>query len=321
MKRLEPIIIKQHYHYSIESKILEYFNEILFDKIEDLYQYYFENTKKKLIFNSKLTEIEKFLRNYKLQYINGFFVGKFNSKISKELRDLGAKFNTRNRSYQIESYKLPKNILNLIERQNKKIIDFKIDLDQFLYEFTTNIKQEKIVVIDFNQDVDKILIDLDQQLKETTRPYLLTVDLTDKIRKNIDKNYTYNMNLYIKDFLEEQTIDLRKQINDLIFDKGLRAESIKDILEDKYNISQKKAKFLAMQETSLLVSKYRQERYQNIGLDEYIWSTSKDSRVRDTHRELDGKRFRWNHPPSIKGRLINPGEDFGCRCVAIPIIE
>ncbi|GAG93926.1 unnamed protein product, partial [marine sediment metagenome] len=71
------------------------------------------------------------------------------------------------------------------------------------------------------------------------------------------------------------------------------------------------------------VSEYKQQRYLDIGITKYEWSTSNDERVRDDHKQLDGKIFSFKTPPVVDrrtGRRANPAEDFGCRCVAIPIL-
>lgn len=46
-------------------------------------------------------------------------------------------------------------------------------------------------------------------------------------------------------------------------------------------------------------------------MDYYIWRTMSDGRVRDSHRERDGKIFSINDSPL-------PGEEFNCRCWAEP---
>jgi len=81
---------------------------------------------------------------------------------------------------------------------------------------------------------------------------------------------------------------------------------------------------IARQETSLFVSKYREERYTGAGITEYIWSTSKDQRVRPDHAALDHQVFSWDSPPvtdRATGKRNNPGADFGCRCLALPVIR
>jgi SPP1 gp7 family putative phage head morphogenesis protein len=57
------------------------------------------------------------------------------------------------------------------------------------------------------------------------------------------------------------------------------------------------------------------------GLDEYIWVTMGDSRVRREHRALDGKRQSWNSPPAAGpgGARAHPGQAPNCRCRAMPV--
>ncbi|WP_442872598.1 phage minor head protein [Cognatishimia sp. SS12] len=42
--------------------------------------------------------------------------------------------------------------------------------------------------------------------------------------------------------------------------------------------------------------------------------TRRDSRVRPSHAENDGRVFEWNDPPATG----HPGDDYGCRCTAEP---
>ncbi len=46
----------------------------------------------------------------------------------------------------------------------------------------------------------------------------------------------------------------------------------------------------------------------------YIWYTMSDNKVRSLHAERHGKIFRWDTPPQGG----HPGEDYNCRCLAIP---
>ena len=46
--------------------------------------------------------------------------------------------------------------------------------------------------------------------------------------------------------------------------------------------------------------------------------------MRDSHRHLNGKRFSWNDPPVVDartGRRCHPGQDYQCRCVALPVFD
>ena len=48
----------------------------------------------------------------------------------------------------------------------------------------------------------------------------------------------------------------------------------------------------------------------------YIWRTKGDDKVRDRHKERDGKVFNWHIPPTGG----HPGEDYNCRCWAEPYV-
>jgi uncharacterized protein with gpF-like domain len=55
--------------------------------------------------------------------------------------------------------------------------------------------------------------------------------------------------------------------------------------------------------------------------DIYIWDTQHDKRVRDTHKQLYKKCFRFDDPPTCvsksgKSETGNPGNFWGCRCWA-----
>lgn len=80
----------------------------------------------------------------------------------------------------------------------------------------------------------------------------------------------------------------------------------------------KRAKVIARDQSSKLNSALTQQRSQNLGVEEYIWRTAGDERVRDSHRTKNGKIFRWDNPPKDTG---HPGQDIQCRCVAQPIIK
>jgi len=83
-------------------------------------------------------------------------------------------------------------------------------------------------------------------------------------------------------------------------------------------VTAQRAKLIARDQSSKLNSALNQQRQQNLGVEEYIWRTSGDERVRDNHRSKNGKIFRWDDPPKDTG---HPGQDIQCRCVAQPIIN
>lgn len=84
------------------------------------------------------------------------------------------------------------------------------------------------------------------------------------------------------------------------------------------NTTTSRAKVIARDQTSKLNAALSQQRATNLGVEEYIWRTAGDGRVRPDHMSKNGKVFRYDSPPKDTG---HPGHDIQCRCVAQPIIK
>lgn len=98
---------------------------------------------------------------------------------------------------------------------------------------------------------------------------------------------------------------------------GLRVEELRAKLLAKGDIAASRAELIARDQTLKLTGAITKARQTSAGITSYTWNTSNDDRVRESHAELDGQVFRWDTPPSVG----HPGEDFQCRCVALPIID
>lgn len=98
---------------------------------------------------------------------------------------------------------------------------------------------------------------------------------------------------------------------------GLRVEEIKAKLLARGDVAASRAELIARDQTLKLNSQIAQSRMTRAGIGSYTWSTSGDERVRPEHAALEGKTFTWDGPPDVG----HPGEDFQCRCVAIPVVD
>jgi len=112
-----------------------------------------------------------------------------------------------------------------------------------------------------------------------------------------------------------------KKIETIVYEgttQGSKAGSMISQIRKAGKVSENKARLIARDQTSKLNSALNQQRQQNIGVEEYIWVTADDGRVRENHDNKNGKIFRWDKPPADTG---HPGQDVNCRCVAQPIIK
>ena len=123
-------------------------------------------------------------------------------------------------------------------------------------------------------------------------------------------------------------------MREIILGSYLKGSSIRDIqkaIQETYNVSKRKAQLLARDQVSTLNAQLTKAQQTDAGCKKYRWSDSHDSRVRDCHKELNGKIFSWDDPPEMwyetkrgrvyTGRRCHPGEDYCCRCVAIPVFD
>ncbi len=94
--------------------------------------------------------------------------------------------------------------------------------------------------------------------------------------------------------------------------------ALRDTLRKGYDSAGYNLRRLTRDQTSKLVGQLNQARQTEIGVEEYIWRTAGDQRVRPLHQLNEGEQFRWDDPPADTG---HPGTDVMCRCVAIAIVE
>ena len=318
-KLLAPIHDKDVYSIEVRKEIEDYIYSLVF---RDLIDYLRKNLAVE-IQNQKTTELRKAVESNRIVYTDGVFTGNFSSSISKELRDLGAKWRKRYKGFYLPLEKMPMELRASIATGTAKLASEQEAIKGILAN-TSKVAGEVTAVINFRDQLNKVFDNLDMNFVKTTADDI-TVEpkFTPKMREILIEKYNTNMDLYIKNWQEQAIVRLRTKVEKSMRE-GFRAESLAKIIENEFGATKKKAKFLALQETSLLVSKYRQERYSDAGVKKYRWSTSRDQRVRIDHQSLDGKIFSWDNPPitdRATGARNHPGEDFGCRCVPIPIID
>ena len=100
--------------------------------------------------------------------------------------------------------------------------------------------------------------------------------------------------------------------------KGTLNKDLAAQIKDLGKTTEKRAMFIARDQSSKLNAALTQARHEDVGIKKYMWSTSLDERVRDSHADKEGLVFEYVNPPADTG---HPGHDFNCRCVAIPVLD
>lgn len=143
--------------------------------------------------------------------------------------------------------------------------------------------------------------------------------LIDQIRRNAEiiKTLPLDLSKIITRYIQEES------------QKGRRASEIAQEIQLQFpEKSKARAELIARTETSKTSTALTRARAEEIGVDWYVWRTSEDQRVRDSHKKMAGVLVCWSDPPSpelLAGEKslgkYHAGEIFNCRCYPEPLIN
>jgi SPP1 gp7 family putative phage head morphogenesis protein len=96
--------------------------------------------------------------------------------------------------------------------------------------------------------------------------------------------------------------------------------TLRKALQEDFGVADRRARLIARDQTAKLNSDLNRIRQEQAGVTSYSWLTSRDERVRERHRKLDGKVYKWGEATGAEQGLP-PGQPINCRCVARGIVE
>ncbi len=131
-------------------------------------------------------------------------------------------------------------------------------------------------------------------------------DLSDDVAQLVAKNVALITTIPERYFEEVERTMIEA------FRRGQRPKIIAEEMSRRFEISKRRARFIARDQSESLNGQLTKRRQKALGITGYIWRTSKDARVRDMHRPLEGTSQEWDDPPvvSVDGRREHPGGDF-----------
>lgn len=278
--------------------------------------------KQNTIQNAK-SDLTSALKSGRIIYSRGAFFGEFNASISRELKLLGAVWDKKTSSFKMAYSLLPSKIREET-KYGREVFQKKIDdTDKLL----AKLLPEEIAGHVQSADVfDTVLWKTDENIAKTLKGITIAPNLSSEDRLKIAKEWQNNMDLWITDFAKKEIVQLRKDIQSNTF-AGRRYGDIIKSIQKSYEVTTNKAKFLARQETNLLMTKFKETRYIKAGVRQYKWGCVAGTAahpVRPDHKRLEGKIFSWDNPPvtDLKTNARNnPGQDYNCRCYAKPIVS
>ena len=190
-----------------------------------------------------------------------------------------------------------------------------------------------------------------EKTMETLRQ-ALGIDVGTVIKENMKEDLDmmmYEAAMYIKTIPSELVLKVADRV--LQHYKGIPMPENRTLsaqIKEEFKISDGRAKVLARDQTAKMNCSISALRQKAIGIDKYIWETSKDRRVVGTpgglykkinplhknHYKMEGKMCRWDDPTVYsddKGKtwkkrdadmpMNHPGDDILCRCRPAPYID
>lgn len=276
------------------------------------------------VLNSRDALLEA-LRTGQVTFQAGVFGGRFSAEVTKGLRKLGARWDPKSSTFRLAASSLPMDVKAAIGASSARFEERLKAIDARLAKFLPEEIADSVRAADL---FDSSLWKTSRELRKTLERITIQPELTAEQRERIATEWQFNLDRWIKDFAADEIPKLRKAIQKNAF-KGDRYEAVVSSIRRSFGVTERKARFLARQETNLLLTKFKEARYTEAGVTEYRWGCvvgSKHHPVRPSHKKLEGRIFSWNDPPittepGASVRRNNPGEDFNCRCFARPIVR
>ena len=155
----------------------------------------------------------------------------------------------------------------------------------------------------------------------------LAKDMSRALRQEIKEAPTGEL---LRGLLDEQVelikslpLEAAKRIQHFVLEGmlgGIRPETVAREIGRTGQVSIGRANLIARTEVARASSGLVMARATYLGSDGYIWETSRDSDVRESHRKLSGKFIRWDSPPTTDGLTYHAGQGPNCRCWPRPLI-
>jgi SPP1 gp7 family putative phage head morphogenesis protein len=119
-------------------------------------------------------------------------------------------------------------------------------------------------------------------------------------------------------------LDAAKRVHELTLEgivNSTRAKEIAAEILKTGEVTASRATLIARTEVGRTATALTHARSNAAGVTHYIWRTSGDSDVRESHRKMNGQVVPWATPPTLSdGTVTHAGAIYNCRCYPEPII-
>ena len=307
---------------ALELKVIRYVQDALYQKLFDIIG------KDELLNDEPVNLIVQALRDGKIYFDGHYFKPqkKFGVKLAREFQRLGAVLKNG-------GYKLPDRVGDPTLELIKAEVEYQRTRAQNKLEelAAALLETEDFPEPDITEEMGAVIDSIARSVQGCLG---IQYELDAYTRNRMVDQYINDVSRYSKKLLLKSNQELKAYIAAEVGTINLSTKSLGKIIEERFGVTARHARFIAHQEAHMAREKLNQTAAENLGFRHYVWQTVGDYRVRpmggpngfmgDNHRRLSGKVFSFDDPPvvdRIKMRRCNPGEDFGCRCTARVILD
>ena len=257
--------------------------------------------------------VEKALLEGTLILIGSNIRGTINAEISKELREMGAVFQSSFGGWHLAITKIPVHIQDAARRAQETRSTWM----HMLQTAIPNLAQPALVLGALGFAYRHLFREVTKSVEATTGIGLFSIPPTEPPQEFYSTVETAFTNFADAERGRLATLTLQAH------DEGWPTEKLAKFLSGRSTLSEDRALRIARQAMSFAATEIKAKAYIESGLPKYRWMTKHDERVRDSHAVLDGRVFDWADPPVVNalGERRHPGQDFNCRCLAYPVSQ
>lgn len=317
LKTIKPITPRSNKEERIELD--EIFSKVLFD-------YLFKDIdtilKDNLFYNAVDEILTQAFKSGKIHYQNGVIYGNFNSKISKIIQEQGGRWSPTSKGYQLNYLRLPLATQTFL---NREMIN------------QNKVKNEILEVLNKKTQPDLSLLNNKELIEQYAKIYkkvdnhfkvnINNINELDNIglKERLTKNYINNLEMSIKSFADEEMQKIRTEVTKNVL-QGYRADSFESIFKKHKGITDRKAKFLAENETRAVLSEYSKDLALTNNIFHYEWGhptpnspTARKGHVFLHNQSKNGVIYDFRNDPvnPDTNKPTRPGLEYNCGCYAI----
>lgn len=163
--------------------------------------------------------------------------------------------------------------------------------------------------------------DVDRQLRAAFQKKGMTVRLTWNRRIADVTRAAINENVAL---IRSIPVQYHQRVETAVYEAvraGSDLHTLYTTLEKSYDITQDRAKLIARDQHSKIVSDTTRERLKSAGITQAIWRHSHAGKEpRQSHVEADGKKYDVDKGMYLDGEWTFPGREINCRCYCVPVV-